>query len=190
MGMPAANRRRWTAADVRRLNRESATSGPRYELIAGELLVTPAPTPRHQWALAWLYDRLSPFVQREGLGRTLWSPADLELSPDEVSQPDLFVIPTSHVPPTWTEITRLVLAVEALSPTTARHDRSVKRPYYQRVGVPEYWIVDLDAQLVERWRPNDARPVVVTSILEWQPADAATALRIPLNELWETLPPA
>jgi Uma2 family endonuclease len=189
MGMPAANRRRWSAAEVRRLNSESPSNGPRYELIAGELLVTPAPTPRHQLALAWLYDRLAPFVQREGVGRALWSPADLELAPDEVSQPDLFVIPTQPPPATWSEITRLLLAVEALSPSTARNDRTVKRPYYQRVGVPEYWIVDLDAQLVERWRPDDERPEIVTSTLEWRPTDAATTLRISLDELWSALPP-
>jgi Uma2 family endonuclease len=188
MGMPAAERRRWTATEVRRLAADSPEYGPRYELIAGELLVTPAPTPRHQLALAWFYDRLSPYVQQQQIGRALWSPADLELAPGELTQPDLFVIPTGRPPANWSDITRLLLAVEVLSPGTARFDRTVKRPFYQRVGVPNYWIADLDAQLVERWRPSDDRPEIVVGALEWQPDAASAPLLLPFEELWMVLP--
>ena len=48
----------------------------------------------------------------------------------------------------------------------------MKRRRYQREGVPEYWIVDVDARLVERWRPGDERPEVLTETLDWRP-DAA-----------------
>ena len=69
---------------------------------------------------------------------------------------------------------RLLLAIEVLSPSTARADRTVKRLLFQRTGVPEYWIVDLDARLVERWRPGDDRPEVLAETLRWQ-ADPTTA---------------
>jgi Uma2 family endonuclease len=188
MGMPAAERRRWTAAQVRQLIADSPEYGPRYELIAGELLVTPAPAPRHQIALLWMYDRVASYVREQRLGYTMLSPADLELAADEISQPDLFVIPELQPPARWADYKRLRLAVEALSPSTARYDRAVKRPFYQRVGVPEYWIIDLDARLVERWRPSDERPEIITRKLAWRPDGAQSELLLPLEELWETLP--
>lgn len=75
---------------------------------------------------------------------------------------------------------RLLLVVEIPSPGTARADRLVKRRLYQRQGVPEYWIVDVAARLVERWRPEDERPEILTEHLEWQPAPVREALRVDL----------
>ena len=70
--------------------------------------------------------------------------------------------------------------VEILSPSSARHDRFTKRRRYQRTGVSEYWVVDLDARAVERWRPGDARPEVLDEVLIWNsPSCGATALHTP-----------
>jgi Uma2 family endonuclease len=74
--------------------------------------------------------------------------------------------------------------VEVLSPSTARADRRVKRLRYQRQGIPEYWIVDLDARLVERWRPKDERPEIVDETLSWRPAPSGAALSLDLAELF------
>ena len=84
-------------------------------------------------------------------------------------------------PRNWPEIHELLLAVEVLAPSTARADRQVKRRKYQRQGVPEYWIVDLDARLVERWRPGDERPELLEGRLEWQPALTAPPLVLDLD---------
>ncbi|MGH7717648.1 MAG: Uma2 family endonuclease, partial [Gemmatimonadaceae bacterium] len=86
-------------------------------------------------------------------------------------QPDLFAVPLveGRKPRTWEEAGRLLLAVEVLSPGTARADRDVKRRLYQRHRVPEYWIVDVDARLVERWRPDNLRPEILAATLEWRP---------------------
>ena len=70
-------------------------------------------------------------------------------------------------------IRQLLLGVEVLSPSSSRHDRVRKRPLYQR-NVPDYWIIDLDARLFERWTPSDDRPALVTDTLVWQPEGAAT----------------
>jgi len=78
----------------------------------------------------------------------------------------------------------LLLAVEVLSPSSARNDRGHKRRYYQRNGLPEYWIVDLDSRLVERWRPDDTRPEVLTETLEWRPQGSAAPLVIELHTLF------
>ena len=73
-----------------------------------------------------------------------------------------------------------MLAVEVLSPSTARADRQVKRRLFQRQGVAEYWIVDLDARLIERWRPDDERPELLAETLVWQPPSEAEPLEIDL----------
>ena len=67
-----------------------------------------------------------------------------------------------------------------LSPSTARADRHVKRRLYQRERVPEYWIVDVDARLIERWRPEDERPEILAEQLEWRPDPAHPPLTIDL----------
>jgi Uma2 family endonuclease len=77
----------------------------------------------------------------------------------------------------------LLLAVEVLSPSTARVDRQTKRRIYQNVRVPEYWIVDLNARLVVRWTRGDERPEVITGILEWQPRTEVQPLRVVLEEI-------
>jgi Uma2 family endonuclease len=87
-------------------------------------------------------------------------------------------------PRAWTQIRTLILAVEVLSPATARADRQVKRRRYQRHGVAEYWIVDLDARLVERWRPADERPEILAERLEWCPSLGAPALDLDLPRLF------
>src|SRR6185295_2851875 len=72
-------------------------------------------------------------------------------------------------------VLELLLAIEVLSPSSSRHDRVRKRPLYQR-HLPDYWIVDLDARLIERWRSDEARPEAITTSLVWQPAGAASPL--------------
>jgi Uma2 family endonuclease len=190
MGMPApqppaAPPRRWTVEEVRAMQDESR-AWPRYELIGGELLVTPGPAPRHQRFLAELFERLLPYVKASGVGGLLWSPADIELDDDSIVQPDIFVVPRT-VPPHfagWREVTGLVLAVEVISPESAKRDRGVKRDHFQRHGVPEYWIVDLDARLVERWRPEDERPEVLRDRLPWRPDVRHPALELDLPALF------
>jgi Uma2 family endonuclease len=156
--------------------------GNRYEVVAGELFVTPAPSFDHQEAVAVLLGRLRPYVRHAGLGHATLSPADIEFDAETLVQPDVFVVPlvAGRRPAGWPDVHSLLLAVEILSPTTARADRAVKRGLYQRVGVPEYWIFDLEAQLVERWRPGDDRPEILTDTLVWRPDPAGDPLTIDL----------
>ncbi len=110
------------------------------------------------------------------------SPADISFANDIILQPDLFVAPlvNGKPPRNWSDIRSLILAVEVVSPSTAQTDRTRKRALYQREGVPEYWIVDLDSRLVERWRPEDTRPEVLAEQLEWQPDPAKQPLVLEL----------
>jgi Uma2 family endonuclease len=183
MGMPA-QAVYWTPEMVREL----PDDGQRYECIGGELLVTPAPRVPHQRALQTLYDLLAPAVRGNPGLEMLWSPADIELSGD-LLQPDLFVLDYGDRPRprVWSELRPLILAVEALSPSTARADRRVKRVKYQSEGIPEYWIVDLDGRVVERWRPGDDRPEVLDASLDWVPRPGTKPVTIALPEYFSAV---
>ena len=156
---------------------------PRYELIDGELLVTPAPTWDHQEAVMQLWRELDDYLRANPIGRPVVAPADIELEANTVLQPDVFVVPARDVRPrgSWRDVRELLLAIEVLSPSSARHDRVVKRRYFQRMAVPEYWIVDADARLVERWRPEDERAEPLERSLTWHPAGAVAPLVIDLE---------
>ena len=73
-----------------------------------------------------------------------------------------------------------MLAVEVLSPGSARADRIAKRMLYRDEGVDEYWIVDLDARVIERSTPADARPEILAEHIQWQPQGASGPLTIDL----------
>jgi len=115
------------------------------------------------------------------------APADVVVfGPRKFVQPDVFVLPLVGGAPVraWTEVGRLVLAVEVLSPSTSRTDRGKKRELYRDKGVPEYWIVDTEARTVERWRPNDDAPENLSDTLEWQPDRSIPSLVIDLGSFF------
>jgi Uma2 family endonuclease len=181
MGMPQ-QATRWTAEMVRAL----PDDGNRYEVVDGELLVTPAPSRPHQRGVGWLFAQLMPYVDRHGLGEVLPSPADIELDAQGLIQPDLFVegLVEGRLPGRWNAGAPLLLVIEVLSPSTARADRTVKRRRYQRARIPEYWIVDPDARVIERWRPDDDRPEILAETITWRPDPAAETLVIDLAVLF------
>ena len=180
-----SQRRRWTVAQVRAMQDESR-AWPRYELIDGELLVTPAPTIDHYRATMWLYHMLHRYLQRERVGEAMLSPADLTLRRGTISQPDIFVPPRDEADRarSWSEIKHLLLSVEVLSPSTRAHDRGRKRAHYQKAGVAEYWIVDFEGRVVERWLPGDDRPEILTRRITWHPRGASRPLVADLGKLF------
>jgi Uma2 family endonuclease len=179
MGMPSAERV-WRAADLAEL----PDDGNRYEVIDGELHVTPAPSLDHQEAVARLYRILAPYVESQRCGHAMIAPADVTFSPARGVQPDVFVMPRTgeRRPKTFIEVGRLVLAAEVLSPSTARWDRVDKRRVYREHKVPAYWIVDLDARAFERSTPGEEKPEVVRSQLVWQPEGASEPLVIDVEQ--------
>lgn len=180
MGMPSTAPLPWTRDLVLAL----PDDGNRYELFDGELLVTPAPALSHQLAVSLFYDLIAPYATGHRIGQSLTSPADLHLGGEQLSQPDLFVLPAIPNDRTWDSAPSPVLIVEILSPSTAHADRFVKRRRFQRAGIPEYWIVDLDARAVERWRPGDDRPEILDDRLNWLPEGAGEPLVLDLPELF------
>lgn len=173
---------RWTAAQVREL----PDDGRRYEVVDGVLLVTPAPSWKHQDAALHLVTIIQAYARSRNIGHAIMAPADVEFAADRMVEPDVFVVPfvDGHKPSTWSDVERLLLAVEIISPSSARADREVKRRLYQRERVPEYWIVDLDARVIERWRPGDERPEILSTRLTWQPDTSHAPLHIDLGQFF------
>jgi Uma2 family endonuclease len=170
MGMPATTQR-WTRDEVLDLIARNPLTTPRYELVDGELLVTPSPSGPHQFAVALMLELLRAYLAGEpGVGEALTSPADVMLEDGTTVGPDVFVVPPAEANRILHEmpVRELVLAVEVLSPGDRSGDRSRKRRLYQR-HVPEYWIVDTSARVIEAWRPGAATAVVHRERLEWQP---------------------
>ena len=182
MGMPALPTTGWTVDLLEAL----PDDGKRYEIIDGELFVTPAPYVVHQIIVGELYARLREYLRAHPVGRAIVAPADVRVGDRTSVEPDVFVIPQAKgpFPRIWAPLGTLLLAVEVLSQTTARADRRRKRTVYQREGVAEYWIVDIDSQVVERWRPGDDRPEILTERLEWRPSGLVEPLAIDLAELF------
>ncbi len=181
MGMAALLESEWTAERWRALPED----GRRYEVLDGELYVSPAPTPPHQRVVEELFLLLRPWSKSERVARVGMSPADIEFSKHRVLQPDLYAIPMRTRPPReWSESRDLILAVEVLSPGSARADRHRKRLIYQSEQVAEYWVVDPDARLVERWRPDDHRPEILSDTLSWTPVSNGPTLSLDLPALF------
>ena len=184
MGMPHSAHD-WTVEQVLALPND----GNRYEVVDGELLVSPAPELPHQDAVLAIVRRLDAFVRSHGIGHLSISPADVQLDQRTLVQPDVFVFeaPAGRRAERWEEIGKLLLAVEILSRSTARYDRQVKRGRYQREGIPEYWIVDLDSRMFERWRPGDDRPEVLHEAVEWIPDSLKAGLTIDIKAFFDEI---
>ena len=177
MRMPALDRR-WTVDDLDEL----PDDGNRYEIIDGELFVTPAPAWAHQHAAGLVYKLLAEYLEREGVGIALIAPADVTFSPVSRVQPDVFAVAlvNGRRPKRFEDVGHLMLAAEVLSPSTARADRVRKRDLFREQSVVEYWVVDLDARTFERSTTADARVDVLVDEMEWRPAGASAALVIDL----------
>ncbi len=186
MGMPdTLTPAYWTADMARRL----PENGNRYEVVYGELLVTPAPRAWHQMLVLRLAAALQAYLeQNPGIGVPFVSPADISWGEDVLLQPDVFVVPVDQARALdWSAIRDLLLVAEVLSPSTSRHDRFTKRRRYQEARVPVYWIVDGEARQVEVWTPEDAFPRIERDRLIWQPEGAGVPFTLSLQELFRAI---
>ena len=152
------------------------TTAHRHDQLDGELVMSPAPRYRHQDVLTSLLVLLADYTRAVNVGKLLLSPADLPLLGGQVAQPDIFVLPHGRFAQDWSDALVPILAIEVASPATARFDRGLKRRGYQKAGVAEYWIVDPEARLIERWRPDDPHQEVIFERITWQPDPAIEPL--------------
>lgn len=184
-----STRRRWTYSEFARLPTSGST---RYEVIEGELVVTPSPSLRHQRIVGRLFRSLGGFVEENELGEVFISPLDVLFAEGDYLEPDILFVGRGREeiltdrgiegPPD--------LVVEILSPSTEARDRGVKLERYRHYGVPEYWVVDPDERTVEVWDlAHDAGEAVVhgpADLLRWRPAEGGDSLEIDLTKLFGT----
>ena len=174
----------YTADMVRALPED----GNRYEVVYGELLVTPAPTAWHEVLQRRLLVALDQYLRGSGIGEVLGSRADISWGEDVLVSPDVFVVPLAQARTLdWARMRDLLLVAEILSPSSVRHDRFIKRRRYQEARIPLYWIVDPEERRAEIWTPGDTLPRFEHQILTWHPEGAAETFSLPLSELFRPL---
>jgi len=127
-----------------------------HELIDGDHYVSPAPGTDHQRISRRIQFQLYEQLEKTGQAEVFNAPTDYHLSEIDVVQPDIAVIDVKrrHIIASSKIVGPPELVIEILSETTAVRDESLKRDLYQRVGVPEYWIVDPQANEVRVYRLN------------------------------------
>lgn len=182
-------RARWTYSEFARL---PDSGSARHEVIADQLVVTPAPSLHHQRIAGRLFARLFEFVERQELGEVFPAPLDVLFGEGDYMEPDIVFVREERAGQVLTD--RGVegapdLVVEILSPATEARDRGIKLDRYRRFGVGEYWIVDPGEQAIEVWDLKDGATEAVQYArdgrLPWAPAGASGPLTIPLRELFE-----
>ncbi len=138
--------------------------GHRYELLDGDLFVTPASSPQHQRASKRLQRQLERYFEERGFGEVFNAPLDVILTFRDVVEPDLVVVTDARQISQRGIEGAPTLVVEILSPSTAQHDRTVKAKRYEATGVPHYWVVDLEAQRLDCYRLTDHQYVLAVSV--------------------------
>jgi Uma2 family endonuclease len=144
--MSVSSSLRYTYEDYARLPDDR-----RYEVIDGQLYLTPAPTPYHQIVSRRIQRFLEDHVEKEKLGIVIQAPCDVVLSQFDVLQPDIFFISTGRLAVIGEKYISDFpdLVVEVLSPGTRKRDRFLKAKRYARFGVREMWIADPNRKTIE-----------------------------------------
>jgi len=150
--------------------------GHRYELIDGTLVVTPAPSYRHQTIVGQLYLVLTGACPSDL--QVLFAPFDVALAEDSILQPDMLVARRADFTARDLPIAPL-LAVEVLSPSTRRVDLTLKRSRFEAAGCASYWVVDPEGPALTAWDLRDGEYAEVAHVI----GDEAYAASLPFDVL-------
>jgi len=177
-GLPP--RSMWTVADLEALPED----GNRYEILHGELLLTPLPSRPHQGVAMRLSVKLALWC-RAHTGWAVLAPGGVYVNETNWFEPDIAVYPAPEFPETtWREMPPPVLVVEVLSSSTRKRDRHRKRPAYLANGVAEVWTVDQRARAIERWTSASEFPETMREAFAWTPNAELPPLLISDAELF------
>lgn len=179
MGVATAVKK-WSLEELHRL----PDDGNKYEVVGGELLVTPPPSNAHQSIIAALLEVLVPYVASQRLGE-VHTARSVVRTRDSEAEPDLFVrARASGVRNDWENAPAPILVVEVVSPFTRRREHRQKRALYiDTLKVPDYWIVDPESRTLRQVRPGCA-DVVVDGEVRWHPRGADEPLAFHVESLF------
>lgn len=170
---------------------EFPDDGKRHEIIEGDHFMTPAPRIQHQRISGRLFAALNGVVVSRRLGEVFAAPCDVVLSDENVVQPDLVFVSSTRAEIVTEENIQGApdLMVEILSESSRKKDEVIKRKLYERFGVAEYWIVDLELESIRIYKlaqqsygratelSKDANDVLTTELLP--------GFRLSVSELFE-----
>jgi len=130
---------------------EKLPEGAPYQLIGGELVMTPSPIPYHQEILGKIFYELKRFVEENTRGKVYLAPIDVYFSETDIYQPDIIFISKDRLNIIGEKKIEGSpdLVIEILSPATAYYDLRIKKDTYEQSGVKEYWIVDPIQKTIE-----------------------------------------
>lgn len=135
--------------------------GRRHELLDGMLVMSPAPSRRHQKLAFQLAVRLDAAVPREF--EVMMAPFDVTLSVSTVIEPDIVVMRRRDRAPDGLHAAP-VLAVEVLSPSTRQLDLSHKKELLEKAGCPSYWVIDQVGPTLTAYELQDGKYAEVARV--------------------------
>lgn len=169
--------------------RQLPDDGKRYELIRGEVHLTPAPNTKHQFVVHNLDMSLGAYVHKNKLGEIWEAPLDVRITEDTALQPDLIFVASTRAEIIREEFIAGTpdLVVEVLSASTAAHDRATKLPLYAEAGVKEVWLIDPQAKTVEVLKLQGKKYLVDATLAGDQvlTSNLFPGWQLPLTELFD-----
>lgn len=124
-----------------REEREKRADGARYELLDGEIVVTPSPGGNHQLVATRLAILISAALPADW--EVVTAPLDVEMpgsEGDTMLQPDVLITERNHLTDGGLHVAPL-LTIEVLSPSTWRRDLGAKRDAYAAAKIRHYWVM-------------------------------------------------
>ena len=182
--MALPNKIRFKASDIW----DSPDDGNRYEVIDGQLFMTPPPVPEHEGVTMGLCTHLLPYLHRHRVGRLYTAPIGVHLDEENGVQPDLVYITRErlHIIGRRGIEGAPDLVVEILSPSTRSRDRGIKLRRYAAAAVPHYCIVDPRSRALEAYRLTEngyERTGTYGPRSTFRP-ELFPGLEIPIDDLW------
>jgi len=160
--------------------------GKIHEIIDGEHYMSPAPGTYHQTISRRIQFQLYEQIEKKNLGQVFNAPTDNQLSEIDIVQPDILVIHEdrkSIISPS-----RVIgppdLVVEILSEFTKEKDQKLKLDLYQKVGVPEYWLVDPQSHSVRKYILKENRYIIAGDFTDEINYDGIESVKVNIREVW------
>jgi Uma2 family endonuclease len=168
--------------------RDLGEGPPHYQLIEGEILLSPAPNRYHQVISRNLEFILMRYLADHPIGEIYHAPFDVYLDDLNAYQPDIVFVGTerkrmleddgAHGAPD--------LVVEILSPSTTRLDKR-KRAHFAKHGTREFWQIDPNLQQIQRFdfARDPAKPVQIIDEAEVFESPLFPGLKISAAEVFK-----